>query len=133
MEYKSDIFPKINYSNRYRILKKLFILFLAGIALFIVAILLSEGSGRNAAFFVGVLLVAPCFIYSYILTILHWKERYVGNSSTLWGILLLVETSGWFKLIYIFRHIIPDLRHSGRYKKIDPVGVINSESLRSST
>jgi hypothetical protein len=63
----------------------------------------------------AMLSVLPCFIYAYVLTILHWKSRYRGTHSDLWGVLLLLDTSGWFKLIYIFRHIWPDMRGRGRY------------------
>jgi hypothetical protein len=31
-------------------------------------------------------------------------------------VLILIETSGWMKLVYIFRHIVPDMRQSGRYR-----------------
>ncbi len=48
-------------------------------------------------------------------TIWHWKGRYIGEHSDLWGGLLLVETSGWMKLVYLFRHMLPDLRREGRY------------------
>jgi ABC-type dipeptide/oligopeptide/nickel transport system permease subunit len=116
MKYKSDIFTRVDYSNRFKILKKLFIPFLIGVVFLIVACFLKEENGRNLIAFLGAILALPCFIYSYILTILHWKERYTGDKSTLWGILLLVETSGWFKLVYIFRHLLPDLRSRGRYK-----------------
>jgi hypothetical protein len=51
----------------------------------------------------------------YVVVILHWKDRYRGRHSDLWGVLILIETSGWMKLVFIFRHIIPDIRHSGRY------------------
>lgn len=66
----------------------------------------------------GVLCITPLLVFAYVLTILHWKHRYIGPHSTLWGVLLLIETTGWFKLIYIFRHILPDAKSSGRYRKI---------------
>ena len=50
-----------------------------------------------------------------ILPVLHWKDRYRGEKSTLWAIVLVIETSGWFKIIYWFRHILPDRKGSGRY------------------
>jgi hypothetical protein len=65
------------------------------------------------------LLILPVFIYIYVIIIWHWKNRYRGNHSDLWGALILIETSGWMKLVYIFRHIVPDMRHSGRYP-LDP-------------
>jgi hypothetical protein len=66
----------------------------------------------------GALLIAPAFIYIYVVVILHWKDRYRGKHSDLWGVLILVETTGWMKLIYLFRHIIPDMRHTGRYQVV---------------
>ena len=64
----------------------------------------------------ALLLIIPGFIYVYVLVILHWKSRYRGKHSDLWGVLILIETSGWMKLVYIFRHIVPDMRKSGRYR-----------------
>ncbi|MGA2569119.1 MAG: hypothetical protein ABSF23_01245 [Terracidiphilus sp.] len=64
----------------------------------------------------GVLFILPGFIYVYVLVILHWKDRYRGKHSDLWGVLILIETSGWMKLVYLFRHLIPDMRHTGRYR-----------------
>jgi ABC-type dipeptide/oligopeptide/nickel transport system permease subunit len=92
------------------------IFFIVGIVLFIVSCFLKEGNIREGIAIFGAILALPCFIYAYILTILHWKERYVGDKSTLWGILLLIETTGWFKLVYIFRHIIADINQTGRYE-----------------
>jgi hypothetical protein len=46
----------------------------------------------------------------------HWKDRYRGRHSDLWGALLLIETTGWFKLVYLVRHLIPDIRNTGRYR-----------------
>ena len=59
--------------------------------------------------------VCPCLIYGYVLTILHWKARYRGSHSDLWGAVLLLEASGWFKLVYLFRHLLPDMYGRGRY------------------
>ena len=64
-----------------------------------------------------IVLILPAFLYAFVLPILHWKERYVGNHSDFWGVLLLVEVSGWSKLIYWFRHILPDWQGNGRYRR----------------
>jgi hypothetical protein len=64
----------------------------------------------------GLLLFVPGFIYLYVVILLHWKDRYRGRHSDLWGVLILIETTGWMKLVYLFRHLIPDMRHSGRYR-----------------
>lgn len=60
-------------------------------------------------------LILPAFVYLYVIVIWHWKDRYKGRHSDLGGALILLETSGWMKLVYLFRHIIPDIQHSGRY------------------
>jgi len=65
------------------------------------------------------LLFVPGAGYLLLVTIWHWKERYRGRHSDLWGGLILLETTGWFKLIYLFRHIIPDARGTGRYAPSD--------------
>lgn len=66
---------------------------------------------------VGALLTLPWFVYVYLMTIWHWKARYRGEHSDLWGALLLIEVSGWFKIIYWLRHIVPDWRGRGRYAR----------------
>lgn len=63
----------------------------------------------------GGLLIIPLLFWVVLVPLLHWKDRYIGEKSTLWGALLLIETSGWFKVAYWFRHIMPDWRQSGRY------------------
>jgi hypothetical protein len=63
----------------------------------------------------AVVLLLPGGLYLSLVTIWHWKSRYRGSHSDLWGALLFLETSGWFKLVYLFRHLIPDARGRGRY------------------
>ena len=63
----------------------------------------------------------PAFLYTYVVVIWHWKDRYRGKHSDLWGAVILLETSGWLKLVYLFRHLIPDMRHSGRYADSSPL------------
>jgi hypothetical protein len=86
----------------------------AGLLLALVAALTSGDlrfwTGIFAAF-----AVAPAIIYTYVVIIWHWKNRYRGKHSDLWGVLLVVETSGWCKIVYLFRHLIPDMRRRGRY------------------
>jgi len=69
----------------------------------------------------GMVLFVPGAIYLLLVTMWHWKERYRGKHSDLWGGLILLETTGWFKLVYLFRHIIPDARSTGRYAPSDEV------------
>lgn len=71
------------------------------------------------------LFIAPAFIYTYVVIIWHWKDRYQGNHSHLWGALILIETSEWMKIVYFFRHILPDMRHTGRYRfLLAPTGTV---------
>jgi hypothetical protein len=65
--------------------------------------------------FAGCLLTVPWFVWVVLIPIYHWKDRYVGEQTNLWGALLVIETSGWSKIIYWFRHVLPDRRKSGRY------------------
>jgi len=79
----------------------------------------------------GALMVLPGFLYLYVLVIWHWKDRYRGKHSDLWGAIILIETSGWMKLVYLFRHMMPDMCQSGRYRL--PVIEGPSESTQTST
>jgi hypothetical protein len=102
------------WEKRFNTVRLLGWLALAGLPLIALAIFTSD----FLRIFSGVaacLLIAPGFIYIYVIVIWHWKGRYRGKHSDLWGGLILIETSGWMKLVYLFRHIIPDMRHTGRY------------------
>ena len=102
---------------RISVLKSLGWLSVAGIVLIGIAFVVSRDRAPAHMPFVvlGVAAVIPVIVYLVVFTIWHWKGRYRGSHSDLWGALLLVETSGWFKLVYLFRHIIPDARGTGRY------------------
>ena len=99
---------------------------LAGLPFLLLAFLTSE-TIQIICGLTGVLLLLPGFIYMYVLIILHWKDRYRGEHSDLWGVLILIETSGWMKIVYLFRHMVPDMQQTGRYR-LDP---ISSETRRS--
>jgi len=103
------------WRRRFRLLKRLAIAAGAGLPFLLVAVLRDLDRLAVLCAVVGALLLLPAFVYWYILTIWHWKDRYRGRHSDLWGALLLVETSGWFKLVYLFRHLLPDARGEGRY------------------
>ena len=104
------------FANKFRILVRLAKLALVAIPLLVLAAVLhSHSPWPQLLVVLAMLSVLPCFIYAYVLTILHWKSRYRGSNSDMWGVLLLLDTSGWFKLIYIIRHIRPDMRCRGRY------------------
>jgi len=72
-------------------------------------------------------LILPGFLYIYVIVILHWKNRYRGKHSNLWGAIILLETTGWFKVVYLIRHIVPDIYATGRYRRSPPQ---NSEFAR---
>jgi len=104
------------FANKFRILVRLAKLALAAIPLLVLAAIWhSHFPLPEICIALALLSFLPCFLFVYVLTILHWKARYRGRHSDMWGALLLLETSGWFKLIYIFRHLIPDMRGRGRY------------------
>lgn len=92
---------------------------LAGLPFIVLALATSEYWQILSAV-AALLLILLAFIYIYVVVIWHWKDRYHGRHSDLWDALILLETSGWMKIVYLFRHILPDLRHTGRYR-IDPL------------
>jgi len=97
---------------------------LAGIILLIGALIGIAKAGGSTTdggvvtlFVVGVMLMLPEIAWLNLVPFMHWAKRYRGRHSTLWLCLLVFETSGWFKLVYLFRHILPDWRGRGRYKR----------------
>ncbi|SFK46816.1 hypothetical protein [Lysobacter sp. cf310] len=82
-----------------------------GIALMIVGI----AADVVALTFVGCVLFAPLIFWVAFIPILHWKDRYIGGASNVWGAFLVFETSSWSKLFYWFIHVLPDWRRSGQY------------------
>lgn len=103
------------WTKRFQIVLAFVWLAAGGILLGAIA-LTSSGEMRFwTGLFAGLLLL-PAFIYTYVVVIWHWKERYRGSHSDLWGALILIETSGWFKIVYVFRHMLPDMRQTGRYR-----------------
>lgn len=90
---------------------------LVGLLPFVILFLVPEKSSLTKVilFFFAAILIVPFVFYLNILTIWHWKRRYRGEKSDLWGAVLVIETSGWFKIIYWFRHILPDWHGAGRY------------------
>ena len=112
------------FLSRVAILKRLGWLALLGAVLLAIAFTLGKDARHPNQLLAGISAIAlvPGLVYCVILTIWHWKGRYRGSHSDLWGAVLLVETSGWFKLIYLFRHIIPDARGTGRYTRVAASG-----------
>jgi hypothetical protein len=67
----------------------------------------------------GAIAVVPFLFWLGFIPVLHWRERYVGTRIAVWGAFLVFETSGWSKLVYWFRHVLPlDYRKQGRYSDI---------------
>lgn len=64
---------------------------------------------------IGMLFLLPVLFWLAFMPILHWRDRYRGSHPTVWGAFLAFETSGWSKLIYWFRHLLPDYKATGRY------------------
>ncbi len=101
-----------------RLLKRLGLAALLGLAAIAYAASLDTPDLRGRMLqlvFLGAILIIPGLFYAIALCIWHWKARYQGARSNLWGVLLVVETSGWFKIVYLFRHVLPDARGTGRY------------------
>ena len=77
------------------------------------------GTDRIWLAFIGFLLIVPWFLWVVLIPIYHWKDRYVGDRTNLWGALLVIETSGWMKIVYWFRHVLPDRNRAGRYATVE--------------
>jgi hypothetical protein len=105
------------WQSRFRWLLRLGIVSLLGLTL-LPWVFMTRTAPRPVAV-IGIVLFIPGAVYLLLVTIWHWKERYRGEHSNLWGGLILLETTGWFKLVYLFRHIIPDARGTGRYAPSD--------------
>ncbi len=105
------------WQSRFRWLLRLGTVSLLGLAL-LPCVFMTRTDPRPLAL-IDIALFIPGAVYLFLVTIWHWKERYRGKHSDLWGGLILIETTGWFKLVYLFRHIIPDARGTGRYASAD--------------
>jgi len=106
------------FNKKVVLLKRLGLAAAVGFALILAWVAMNpEATEPPAYIFLAFPLVMPVVVYLVLLTIWHWKSRYRGGHSNLWGGLLVIEASGWFKLIYLFRHIIPDYRGTGRYAR----------------
>jgi hypothetical protein len=102
------------WRSRFRWLLRLGIVSLFGAAI-VVPLVLMDRTAPVPLVVTGIIFLLPGVVYLTLVTMWHWKERYRGKHSNLWGGLILLETTGWFKLVYLFRHIIPDARGTGRY------------------
>src|SRR5271155_5235805 len=93
------------------------ILAVFGAIMSISAFFISDTKWANVLFITGFIVAMPWILYFNILTIWHWKYRYKGQHSDLWGALMLIETTGWFRTAYMLRHVWPDRKNKGRYKR----------------
>jgi len=103
------------FEKRFAALEVLGWMALAGGVVLIASFFIANETLQVMAVLVAALLLVPLVVWLVLLPIWHWKERYRGSHSNLWGALLVIETSGWFKIVYWFRHVIPDYRGRGRY------------------
>ena len=97
-------------------LKYLGFLAIGGLVVLLGSFALPEGSAQTTLAVLAALAIIPAVFYLVLPTVWHWKSRYRGAHSDLWGALLILETSGWFKIVYLFRHLLPDLHSTGRYR-----------------
>jgi hypothetical protein len=75
------------------------------------------------------LLMVPCFVHLQLLAVWHWKQRYTGTHSKLWGALFVLEFTGWSKIIYFFLHVLPDRQNQRAYFKVPPPPVRNGSDV----
>lgn len=87
------------WRKRFELLKTFGFVALVGLIFLIAAFLASAGVIQVTFVVVGLLAVAPGMFYLVLYTMWHWKARYRGRHSDLWGALLLIETSGWLKVV----------------------------------
>ncbi|MCW0377839.1 hypothetical protein NB697_000685 [Xanthomonas sacchari] len=102
------------FESKWRWLKR----FAVAAGLGSVLIVAGWSAEREVIVAVGGLLVVPLLLWLFIIPILHWKDRYVGERSGAWGALLALETSNWSKMLYWYRHVLPDWRRTGRYEHV---------------
>ena len=101
--------------DRFAMTKKYGLTASAGITFVAIGIIFKANSLMLSLIFIGILMLIPFFMHETVFTVWHWKRRYRGEHSDLWGAILVIETSGWCQIVYWFRHILPDWRGTGRY------------------
>lgn len=100
---------------KFSTLRKLFFVALCGLLPIPASIVVQSEGIRMLFVLLALALIFPVVFYVVAFTLWHWKGRYIGGHSNLWGALLAIETSGRMKLVYFVRHMLPDLRGEGRY------------------
>src|SRR5262245_43408378 len=63
----------------------------------LVATIIGIATDHRWPILIGVIAILPWFFWVVMIPIYHWKDRYVGERTNLWGALLVLETSGWMK------------------------------------
>ncbi len=101
--------------DRFAMTKKYGLAAIAGLAAMALGFIFKENFEMLPLIFIGILMLIPFFMHETVFTVWHWKRRYRGEHSDLWGAILVIETPGWFKIVYSSRHILPDWHGSGRY------------------
>lgn len=102
------------FKSKWRYMKRFSYFAIAGITFGILAALT-----KIEALAAGMLLILPLLFWLVFVPLLHWKDRYIGEKGTIWGALILIETSGCSKIVYWFRHILPDWKKEGRYSDVE--------------
>lgn len=107
------------FTEKFSWLKKSFKAFLIGVPFAIIAAVIQNEWTTPVLilpFLFGLiwLIGVLCFI-----PIIHWKDRYTGQRTNLWGIFLVFETSGWTKIFYWFMHVLPDRKAEGPYAELE--------------
>lgn len=100
------------FEPKWRWLKRFSLVALAGAALMV----LGPAADLVPLIVLGALSLLPLLFWLVFIPVIHWKDRYVGHKSAAWGAFLALETSGWSKLFYWFRHVLPDWQRTGRYR-----------------
>lgn len=102
------------FAPKWMWLKRFALASVAGLALVAVGLWLDVPEVAAA----GLLPLVPLLFWLAYIPVLHWKERYVGTRSGVWGAFLVFETSSWSKLVYWLRHVLPDWRGTERYRDV---------------
>lgn len=100
------------FESKFRLLKKFFYLGLAGV----VGLIVCLSTGLENFVVIPIFMLVPLIFWLAFIPVLHWKDRYKGSHTNVWGCFLVFETSGWSKILYWFMHVLPDRNRSGQYR-----------------
>ena len=103
------------FAPKWKRLKQFAILACIGL-LIVVAAMLADMPMLGAF---SIILFVPLMFWLVFIPVLHWKDRYLGQRSAVWGAFLVFDTSSWSKLVYWYRHVLPDWRRQGRYVNVE--------------